>query len=205
MALDRREGRDVHFYSIDDHDDPQREPLGGFILTINITKSNLYSMTDVLFQGTYYIQDDEGNELVSNSDPLLPGNYYVSDSVQNGLLLDATIHLLFDSFGFSIDTKDNYKVISFDKDAEDLIGSTYLHQHFLDHPDRPPDRLLDWHYRQALLANVKGAGEPIYDHDFPPGSDMLKDIREGPKSCERMEFELFHPLAGSRNSSVEPE
>ena len=78
MALDRREGRDVHFYSIDDHDDPQREPLGGFILTINITKSNLYSMTDVLFQGTYYIQDDEGNELVSNSDPLLPGNYYVS-------------------------------------------------------------------------------------------------------------------------------
>ena len=35
-------------------------------------------MTDILFEGVYYLQDEEGGELDRNSDPLLPGNYYVS-------------------------------------------------------------------------------------------------------------------------------
>ncbi len=44
---------------------------------------------------------------------------------------------------------------------------------------------------------MKGAGEPSFEIDFPPGSDMLSDIREGPKAPERMEFELFSRLAVS--------
>ena len=42
---------------------------------------------------------------------------------------------------------------------------------------------------------MKGAGEPHFEHDFPPGSDRLEDIRSGPKAAERMEFELFDRLA----------
>jgi hypothetical protein len=42
---------------------------------------------------------------------------------------------------------------------------------------------------------MRGAGEPHFEHDFPPGSDIMADIREGPKAAERMEFELFDRLA----------
>lgn len=41
---------------------------------------------------------------------------------------------------------------------------------------------------------MRGAGEPTFEHDFPPGSDILGDIRDGPRAGERMEFELFNRL-----------
>lgn len=43
--------------------------------------------------------------------------------------------------------------------------------------------------------NVKGAGEPIFEHDFPPGSDQIGEILSGPKAAERMQYELFHRFA----------
>ena len=42
---------------------------------------------------------------------------------------------------------------------------------------------------------MKGAGEPIFEHDFPPGSDMIGSILKGPKAAKRMEFELFNRIA----------
>ncbi|MBE3047724.1 hypothetical protein IMZ48_35490 [Candidatus Bathyarchaeota archaeon] len=48
-----------------------------------------------------------------------------------------------------------------------------------------------------MLANMRGTGEPFYEHDFPPGSDMVGEILEGPKPGERMEFELFSRLRES--------
>lgn len=71
----------------------------------------------------------------------------------------------------------------------------HLDQTFLDNPQRPPDELLRWHFRQAVLVNMKGAGEPVFEHDFPPGSDIVGSILRGPKAAERMEFELFDRLA----------
>ncbi len=82
----------------------------------------------------------------------------------------------------------------FADDGEGLAGK-YLNQEFLDDPQRPVDQLLRWHFRQAVLANMRGAGEPRFEHDFPPGSDIVGDILDGPKSAERMEFELFSRLA----------
>ena len=84
---------------------------------------------------------------------------------------------------------------------DDFIGTRYLSQKLLDHPERPPDKLLDWHFKHAVLANLKGVGAPVFDHDFPPGSDMLGEIRDGPNAAERMEMELFHRLA-DHNSVV---
>ena len=46
-----------------------------------------------------------------------------------------------------------------------------------------------------MLANVRGAGEPIFETDFPPGSDIMGEIMSGPKAAERMEFVLFSRLA----------
>jgi hypothetical protein len=77
----------------------------------------------------------------------------------------------------------------------DNIAGGRLDPQLLIHPQRPIDELLRWHFRQAVLANMKGAGEPIFEHDFPPGSDIVGDILRGPRAAERMEFELFGRLA----------
>lgn len=42
---------------------------------------------------------------------------------------------------------------------------------------------------------MRGAGEPSFEHDFPPGSDIIGSILEGPEAAKRMEFELFNRLA----------
>jgi len=77
----------------------------------------------------------------------------------------------------------------------DGIARKHLDRRLLDDPQRPADQLLRWHFRQAILTNMRGAGEPQFEHDFPPGSDMIGSILEGPKAAERMQFELFNRMA----------
>lgn len=74
------------------------------------------------------------------------------------------------------------------------IAGKHLDQEFFDNSQRPVDQLLRWHFKQAVFVNMKGAGEPMFEHDFPPGSDMMGQILRGPKAAERMEFELFNRL-----------
>ncbi|KAL7620654.1 hypothetical protein AAE478_009649 [Parahypoxylon ruwenzoriense] len=115
------------------------------------------------------------------------------NSVQNGLLLRAHLHQLFDSFYFSINPNDDYKIVYFQPDLDGIAG-TFLDRRLLDDGHRPPDELFRWHFEQAVLTNMRGAGEPVFEHDFPPGSDMMGEIRDGPNATERMEFELFSRL-----------
>ena len=49
---------------------------------------------------------------------------------------------------------------------------------------------------------MKGSGGPVFEHDFPPGSDMLGKIRDGPNAAERMEMELFDRLADHNSMMV---
>jgi hypothetical protein len=58
--------------------------------------------------------------------------------------------------------------------------------------------LFRWHFRQAVLISMRGAGEPTlptFEHDCPPSSDMIGSILQGPKAAKRMEFELFNRMA----------
>ncbi|RPA88923.1 hypothetical protein L873DRAFT_1724027 [Choiromyces venosus 120613-1] len=113
------------------------------------------------------------------------------NSVQNGILLDSTMHHYFDNYLVAINPDDNYKIVSFAEESLQYNIAGQLHQSFLDNPLRPVDQLLRWHFRQAVPTNMKGAGEPCFETDFPPGSDMMGEIMSGPKAGERMEFELF--------------
>lgn len=56
---------------------------------------------------------------------------------------------------------------------------TCLDQEYLAKPDRLSEHLLRWHYRRAVLASMKGAGELILEHDFSPGSEPA----EGSGAC----------------------
>jgi hypothetical protein len=62
----------------------------------------------------------------------------------------------------------------------------------LQHKKRPADELLRWHFRQSVLANMRGDGEVLYESDIE--SDFIEDFLAGPKPAERMEFELFSRL-----------
>jgi hypothetical protein len=106
--------------------------------------------------------------------------------------------------------QDDYKIICFKPDPFGLDGKQ-LDPICRDQNDirSVRDELLRWHFRQAVLANMKGAGEPIYEVDFA-GGDMMGEIRSGPKAADRMEFELFSRLAEvfphmeNDNSPVKP-
>ncbi|KAK9323923.1 HNH endonuclease-domain-containing protein [Lipomyces orientalis] len=117
------------------------------------------------------------------------------NSCQNGLLMRSHIHKQFDSFSFAIDPDDNYKITCFSEDLDGIDGR------FLDPVCRDPgderrviDEFLRWHFRQTVLANMKGNGEPIFESDFPDGSDIVGEIVSGPRAAERMEAELFSRL-----------
>ncbi|CCX32810.1 Similar to conserved hypothetical protein [Coccidioides posadasii str. Silveira]; acc. no. EFW14745 [Pyronema omphalodes CBS 100304] len=113
------------------------------------------------------------------------------NSCQNGFLLQANIHQDFDQYLLLVNPDDHYKIIVFDPDLDGLDGR------ILDpvcrnpeDPHRVSDQLLRWHFRQCVLANMRGAGEPIFEHDFPPGADMVGEISEGPYAKERFELDL---------------
>ncbi|KAK9327481.1 HNH endonuclease-domain-containing protein [Lipomyces starkeyi] len=119
------------------------------------------------------------------------------NSCQNGLLMLSHVHERFDGFDFSVNPDDGYKITCFDTDPFRIGGR------ILDPICRDPngegaviDELLRWHFRQAVLANMRGAGEPSFEMDFPPGTDMMGEILSGPQAAKRMEAELFSRLNG---------
>ncbi|KAK9364768.1 HNH endonuclease-domain-containing protein [Lipomyces kononenkoae] len=119
------------------------------------------------------------------------------NSVQNGLLMQSNIHQQFDTFDIAVNPDDGYKITCFGRDSFKVVGRT------IDPICREGngeegarDQLLRWHFRQAVLANMKGGGEPSFEMDFPPGTDMVGEILNGPKAAERMEAELFLRLRG---------
>jgi len=82
-------------------------------------------------------------------------------STQNGFLLQATIHRFFDQYLVSVNPDDGHKVIVFIGDFFNCDGR------ILDPACRNPsdlhrvsDHVLRWHFRQSVLANLRGPEEP---------------------------------------------
>ena len=56
------------------------------------------------------------------------------------------------------------------------IAGTLLDRTLVEDPKRPVDQVLRWHFRQAVLANMRGQGEPVFESDFSLNSDILDEI-----------------------------
>ncbi|KAG0131612.1 hypothetical protein HOY82DRAFT_646238 [Tuber indicum] len=118
-------------------------------------------------------------------------------SPRNGFHLRLDVQQMFDQYRISVNPDDGYKVVVFDSDIYSYDGK------ILDPESRHPadphsvsDELLRWHFHQSVLANVRGAGEPIFEHDFPPWSDMVGEILAGPYPRERFELEIAARFEG---------
>ena len=49
---------------------------------------------------------------------------------------------------------------------------------------------------------MRGSGEPVFDFDHPPGTDSIREIREGPYPQEHFELELSARLRDFTISNV---
>ncbi|RPB22709.1 hypothetical protein L211DRAFT_862611 [Terfezia boudieri ATCC MYA-4762] len=142
----------------------------------------------------------------------IPGNFdrWITDmedrtggskinSLQNGMLLREDIHTMFDQYLISVNPDDSYKVVVFDEDIHGLDGRV-LDPVCRDRndPHRVSDELLRWHFRQCVFANMRGAGEPIFEHDFSSG-DMIGVISREKYGKERLEMEVAARLRGFVN------
>ncbi|KAK9241408.1 hypothetical protein V1525DRAFT_429152 [Lipomyces kononenkoae] len=118
-----------------------------------------------------------------------------ANSPQSGLLLQTNVHRLFDQYEISINPNDDYRVVCLFDDILGLAGRQLDPIcRSLEHPHHVTDNILFWHFQQAVLANMRGAGEPIFDEDIPPGSDAMDAILSGPAPADPMEFELSSRL-----------
>lgn len=111
------------------------------------------------------------------------------NSLQNGLLIKGDIYKNFDNYLILINLdvsyfcsnppstrlyiplKDGWKIITFGFDPFGVDGR------MLDPVCRKLDdsrhvswELLRWYYRQRIFTNMRGEGEPIWKHDFPPAA-----------------------------------
>ncbi|KAG0138343.1 hypothetical protein HOY82DRAFT_637021 [Tuber indicum] len=121
--------------------------------------------------GVLEIRNNHGRYIAGINDSPLFAEVYSS---QNGILLDATIHQKFDQYLISVNPDDKYKIVVFEPDNRGIDGRILatVCRNPAD-PRRVSDELLRWHFHQSVLANLRGAGEPIFEHDFLPGTDTV--------------------------------
>ncbi|KAG0642746.1 hypothetical protein HOY80DRAFT_1102879 [Tuber brumale] len=124
------------------------------------------------------------------------------NSVQNGILLESTMHCLFDSYKPSINPDDNNKIVCFTPLASTYgIAGSHLDRRFLEHDHSPPIELFRWHFRQATLVNLKGAGEPCFQTDPPPGPSPTGEVMSSPTATGWMGFQSVRRLQAQETPS----
>jgi hypothetical protein len=85
--------------------------------------------------------------------------------------------------------------MNFDLDFRKVGGRTLAESARENDISGARDQLLMWHFRQCILANMSGTGEPIWDYgDNEPG-DQVAQIMEEDESGRRLYLELAHRLA----------
>jgi hypothetical protein len=158
--------------------------------------------------------DEKGYEswITDTTDPRLIGPSKLF-SAQNGLLLRSDMHTRFDLFRWSINpdvsntfshirlsgadkiVKAGYMVVVFTVDVQEIGGTIISDSTRVDVTanSRVSDDALRWHYHQAILSHLKGAGQKSWDLDYAGGDDMGM-IMEEEDANEMMELEFANRL-----------
>jgi len=73
----------------------------------------------------------------------------------------------------------------------------------LNNPDCVSDDLLWWHFQQCVLINMWGIEEPVFETDFPDGTDMMATLCTEPYDKERFEMKLETRLRLAEQGGVQ--
>jgi len=163
-----------------------------------------FSATHIFPLAHQAVWDELGfNELIT--DPIALTGTTKRDSVQNGLLLEYTASALWDSYLISIHPE-TWRVCYFTETTLRGVadGTSINFDHCSNTPEeRPLAPLLRDHFRQCVLAHVKGAGSTAeeFDYDFAEGQVDLSEVEkwaDSPTGKEMLELELARRLARFR-------
>ncbi|EGX47880.1 hypothetical protein AOL_s00081g207 [Orbilia oligospora ATCC 24927] len=145
-----------------------------------------------LSKGTEWVRQNAGR-WITDSDGL--SNEDKMNSPQNGILLSSNSHVLFDSHTLAVNPEANYRVYAFDDDNFGYSGK------YMSIPARQNgevgarDTLLQWHFRQSVLANMRGAGEPIWDYGPNEEGDVVGRLLSSDHTMTRLGEEVGARLA----------
>ncbi|KAF8467169.1 HNH endonuclease-domain-containing protein [Kalaharituber pfeilii] len=117
------------------------------------------------------------------------------NSPQNGMLMRADIHKLFDDYVIGINPDCNYKIFVFGEDMNSIAGrhlSVTAHENG---NEGVRDNLLRWHLRQCVFANMRRSGEPLWDYDSIDPGDVVGRLLAEDKGGERLGNEIASRLA----------
>jgi len=89
-------------------------------------------------------------------------------SAQNGITLSASAHRMFDRYWLAINPRRGYKVTVFGDDPHHWDGKIAALRQDVSEDDKVLDSLLAWHFRQAVLVNMRGRGG-LWDFEEPGG------------------------------------
>jgi len=124
------------------------------------------------------------------------------NSIQNGFLLRSDIHDGFDNYEFGINPDKNYQIYDF-TDAGEFDGRRLWINETVDPKYRPSAVVLREHFRQCVLANIKGAGQQSEDWFDPEDEQDLSifsnwGVPDGHGGPSRLELELRARLLSSQ-------
>lgn len=91
--------------------------------------------------------------------------------------------------------QNGYRVTCFVRDEFGIDGRIMFRNDFFPAENQPLRTLLKYHFRSAVLCNMKGRG-PLYDwdEDIPPGSDEVTEIIRSEGGKTRFELEMASRL-----------
>ncbi|KAK6511443.1 hypothetical protein TWF481_000359 [Arthrobotrys musiformis] len=117
------------------------------------------------------------------------------NSPQNGILLSGHIHTWFDAHRVAVNPRKGYKVYVFGSDRYELSGKR-MKVSARENGDRGVrDALLMWHFRQCVLKNMRGSGEPSWDYGPNEGGDVVGRLLSSCDDPDRAMARLGHEVA----------
>jgi hypothetical protein len=141
-------------------------------------------------------------------------------SVQNGILMDRTVHAFFDKYIIAINPdvsliisirfsyfrflttgiiQINYKIFCFVAGQLGFDGLKMFRNPDAPAKHQPSRELLRHHFQMAVLYNMKGgAGLPEWDEDMPAGYDPIAEVT----NSEQGKLRLETILAGKLNNLI---
>lgn len=100
-----------------------------------------------------------------------------------------------------LEIKPGYKIIEFENRGSSSLDGRVLARQCWDpqDPNRISAELLRQHFRQVVLANMRGAaGAPVWESDFPPSHDATSEMPCKTFGKEWLKLQLAARLAPSR-------
>ncbi|KAG9234924.1 hypothetical protein BJ875DRAFT_504372 [Amylocarpus encephaloides] len=152
ISHNRSGGRNVHIFNTRD----RSTLVGGLVLTTGVTNTNLYTMIEifVIFSGEYVLQNGNRRYVIIRQVAIGASSNSRWDGFEAAHIFPLAFEGLWNDYNYG---HDNYKIVCFYYDRNSIART----------------HCLRWNFPQALLVNMKGAGEPIFEHDFVPGSDIM--------------------------------